>query len=79
MEPTKADANGFIECLGIALKSMGIEDLFERENVLGVHELPIIVGFGTDGASVNVSNQNEMRGRLQAALPWVYWAWCYAY
>ena len=30
---------------------MGIENLLERESVLGVHELPVLVGCGTDGAS----------------------------
>lgn len=42
-------------------------------------ELPVLVGCGTDGASVNVSHQNGMRGKLQAALPWLYWSWCYAH
>ena len=40
---------------------------------------PVLVGCGTDGASVNVSEQNGMRGKLQAALPWLYWAWCYGH
>lgn len=79
LEPTRADADGLIESLSGALKSMGIENLLERESVLGVHELPVLVGCGTDGASVNVSGQNGMRGKVQAALPWLYWAWCYAH
>lgn len=79
LEPAKADANGLIECLGKSLKSMGIENLLVRENVLDVHELPVLVGGSTDGASVNISDQNGMRGKLQAALPWLYWAWCYAH
>lgn len=78
LEPTRADADGLIECLCRALQSMGIEDL-KRECVLGACELPVLVGCGTDGASVNVSDQNGMRGKLQAALPWLYWAWCYAH
>ena len=60
-------------------KFLGIENLLERESVLSVSELPIFVGCGTDGATVNVSDQNGMRGKLQAALPWLYWAWCYAH
>ena len=39
--------------------------------------LACAVGCGTDGASVNVSGQNGMRGKLQASLPWLYWAWLY--
>ena len=79
LEPTKADADGLVECLSRALKSIGIENLLERESVLSAHELPVLVGCGTDGASVNVSDQNGMRGKLQAALPWLYWALCYAH
>lgn len=79
LEPTKADADGLVECLSRALKSMGIENLLERECVLSARELPVLVGCGTDGASVNVSDQNGMRGKLQATLPWLYWAWCYAH
>ena len=80
LEPTKADTDGLVECLCRTLKSMGIENLLERESVcLSTHELPVLVGCGTDGASVNLSDQNGMRGKLQAALPWLYWAWCYAH
>ena len=79
LEPAKADADGLIECLSRALKSLGVEHLLERESVLSVRELPVLVGCGTDGASVNLSGQNGMRGKLQAALPWLYWTWCYAH
>ena len=58
LEPAKADADGLIECLSRALKSLGVEHLLERESVLSVRELPVLVGCGTDGASVNVSDQN---------------------
>ena len=51
---------------------MGIENLLQRESVLGVRELPVVVGCGTDGASVDVSDQNGMQGKLQATLPWCY-------
>ena len=33
LEPTKADADGLVECLCRTLKSMGIENLLERERV----------------------------------------------
>ena len=41
--------------------------------------MPILVGGGTDGASVNVSEQNGLKGKMQKELPWLYWAWCYAH
>ena len=34
LEPRKTDADGLVECLGVALKGMGIDNLLERENVL---------------------------------------------
>ena len=55
LEPTKPDASGLVECLSRALYSMGIQSLLERKSVLDVHDLPVLVGCGTDGTSVNVS------------------------
>ena len=70
----KADADGLVECLCRTLKSIGIENLLERESVcvLSTHKLPVLAGCGTDGASVNLFEQNGMRGTLQAALPLLY-------
>ena len=79
LEPTRSDADGLVQCVDSALKSMGIENILERESVLSSHDLPVLVSYGTDGASVNVSGQNGMRGKLQASLPWLYWAWCYTH
>ena len=58
---------------------MGIDNLLERENVLSVNGFPLLFGCGTDGASVDITEQNGMKGKLQAALPWLHWAWCYAH
>jgi len=79
LEPRKSDADGLVECLGLALKGMGVDNLLHSESVLGAHGFPILVGCGTDGASVNVAEQNGMKGKLQASLPWLHWAWCYAH
>ena len=62
-----------------ALKKLGIDDILDQAKVLGVEGKPILVGGGTDGASVNISEQNGMRGTMQRALPWLFWAWCYAH
>ncbi len=40
---------------------------------------PILVGGGTDGASVNIAQHSRIKQELQAALPWLYWSWCYAH
>ena len=79
LEPAKADGDGLVQCLGKALQSMGIEDLVDRASVLGVKEHTILVGGGTDGAAVNVSEQKGMKGKLQRVMPWLFWAWCYAH
>ena len=75
--PNKADADGLVNCLGEALKRLQIEDVLDKDGVLGVQ--PVLVGGGTDGASVNISQHNGMRGTMERALPWLFWAWCYAH
>ena len=72
----RADANGLIECLGKALEPLGIEDILDKSSVLGVTGKPLLVGGGTDGASINIAEQNGMKGKIQSKLPWIYWAWC---
>ena len=37
------------------------------------------VGVGTDGALVNISDQNSMKGIHQCSLPWLFWSWCFAH
>jgi len=58
---------------------LGIKDIQDKSNVLGVEELPVLVGDATDGASVNIGQHNGMRGKLLAALPWLFWSWCYSH
>ena len=40
---------------------------------------PVLVGGGTDGASVNVGIHNGMKARMQETLPWLYWAWSFSH
>ena len=70
VEPVKADTDGLIKCLGEGLKVMGITDILSSEKVLDVEGQPVLIGGGTDGATVNISDQNGMKGKLQRALPW---------
>ena len=62
-EPRKADADGLIDCLGSALRRLSITNILDKTSVLGAK--PILICGGTDGASVNVSAQNGMMGKLQ--------------
>ena len=80
-QPAKADADGMISCLNDALKVLGIDNVLHKESVLGVAESnkPIIVGGGTDGASVNIGEHNGMKAKLQQQLPWLIRTWCFAH
>ena len=73
----KADTNGLVDCLKEVLKRLTIEDVLERDAVLS--SKPVLIGGGTDGASVNIGQHNSMRAKMQDALPWLFWAWCYAH
>ena len=78
VSPTHSNAGGLIDCLGQALRRLGLEDIRDREQVLG-RTGPVLVGGGTDGASVNIGVHNGMKGQLQSAQPWLHWAWCYSH
>ena len=41
--------------------------------------IPVLVGTGTYGASVNVGAHGSMKVKLQASLPWLFWSWCFAH
>ena len=77
--PSKADADELIKCIGNALRTLGVDNILDRPSVLGVQGKPILIGGGTDGASVNIAEHNGMKGKLQKELPWLYWTWCYAH
>ena len=76
---SKGDAEGLIDSLNSGLRILGIENLHHKELVLHVANQPVVVGGGTDGASVNIAQQNGMKGKLQKEPPWLYWTWCFAH
>ena len=77
--PERADAGGLLLCIKDALKPLGVSDLLEKASALGVQNMPVLVGGSSDGASVNMSELNGVRGQLQKALPWLFWSWCFAH
>ena len=79
LSPEKADADGFLKCLSNALQPLGVTDVLDQANVIGVSGKPVLVGGGTDDASVNVAHHSGMRGKMQSVLPWLMWSWCYAH
>lgn len=48
---------------------LGIDDVLDQDSVLGVGTKPVLIGIGTDGATVNIGAQNGLRGQMQRALP----------
>ena len=50
---------------------MGIQDVCEASSILQVK--PILVGGGSDGASVNVSQHNSLRTQLLKSVLWIFW------
>ena len=65
--------------LGQMYKTMDSAKVFinyiaERHHKHSQHGRPSLIGGGTDGASVNVSEQNGMMGKLQEVCHWLF-AW----
>lgn len=79
LEPEKADAGGLVNCLGKAMEDMGISNILDKTSVLGVRHHPILIGMGTDGATVNLGEQNGLKAIVQKELPWLFWSWCFAH
>ena len=65
--PARSNAEGLYECFVRALNYVGVTDWENR-----------LVGFGCDGASVNMG-ANGLRGYLEKAVPWVFVFWCLAH
>lgn len=77
--PEKCDANGLLLCFGASLELLGIKSILDRDSVLGVDGMPVLIGASPDGASVNVAEHNGVRGHMQRALPWLIWSWCFSH
>lgn len=77
LSPEKADADGLLKCLSNALQPLGATDVLDQAIVIGVSGKLVLIGGGTDEVSVNVAQHSGMRGKMQNALPWLMWSWCY--
>ena len=40
---------------------------------------PVLIGGGTDGASVNVGIHSGMKNKKQEVIPWLSWFWCFSH
>jgi len=45
--PERADADGLLKCLSKPLEPLGINDVPNKENVIGISGKPVLVGGGT--------------------------------
>ena len=67
--PFRTDVAVLVKCLKDPLKRLGIDDVLNQANVLGVKDKLLLVDVGTDRAAVNIPEQNGMRGTMQRVLP----------
>ena len=55
------------------------DELLSQETTLGKDKMPALVGGATDGAAVNIGEQNGARGKMLQDYPWLVWSWCFAH
>lgn len=58
------------------MRSVGIEDVTDKEVVLGTASK--LIGGGTDGAA-NVGVRNGLKEKMQVTIPWLFWSWCFSH
>ena len=63
--PESGNAKGMFECLQSAVQQIGI-------SALNVENCKMLVGIGTDGASVNIATAG-LKGLVEAKLQWIFW------
>ena len=66
-QPKSGDAEGLFRCFEAAMSYVGIPDWTNK-----------LIGFGCDGASVNIA-AGGLRGHLEKSVPWVVVIWCLAH
>ena len=55
--PRRADTDHLIVCFQKPLQPLGVQDVLSKHSMLGTK--PILIGGGTDGASVNIADKNR--------------------
>ena len=51
----------------VSLIAKGVENVLDKSSFLSASNYPVLVGGDTDGASVNVSEQNGMKAGLKGS------------
>ena len=63
-----------LKCVSDALKIVAVEAI-DQNAVSGVCNMPLLVGGRSDGATLNVSQSNGLKGMMLRVLPWLYSSW----
>ena len=63
-----AGGTGIVESIKERFKVVSIDDLFHK-----------LVGFGADGANVNIGNKKGVKAILRRENPWLNFGWCVAH
>lgn len=79
VNPASGNSEGLVSCLQGAFTERLNVDICQKDSVLNTEGMPVLIGGGTDGASVNVGIHHGMKAQMQETLPWLYWAWCFCH
>ena len=79
ISPDSGDADGLVKCVQDVFLDRFSLNVCEKESILNSNEKPVLVGAGTDGASVNIGVHNGLKAKMQKDLPWLHWAWCFSH
>ena len=58
-------ANGLLSCVSETLEFIGMENVLDEDSILVAGGRPVLVGGGTDGASVNVGDHTGLKAQMQ--------------
>ena len=67
-KPKTVCANGLYDCFKRALAYLGLEEKRSK-----------LIGFGCDGAAVNIGQRGGVKALIQSERPWVVTIWCFAH
>lgn len=65
--PSSCTVSGLLECVARALSDLSITEV-------SMSECKNLVGFGTNGAAVNISKLG-LKGLIEKELQWIFWMW----
>lgn len=67
LNPTRSTAESLVDCLSDALEQLDVE-ICEKESALNADDRPVLIGGGTDGASVTIGVYSGVKAQMQDTL-----------